>query len=114
MERLLKPSEVAELLQISIASVYANARALGGIYPGGIKALRFNPEVIQAIMEGKHQATVRQQKENRKVVGGEGKGVGVGRSDAERAELIRFGLLSPDPGGPDAEARRKGSRRKKP
>ena len=34
---LLTPEEVAQLLQISIRTVYAQARRLGGFYPAGIE-----------------------------------------------------------------------------
>ena len=34
MTQLLTPSDVAELLQISVRTVYDHARRLGGFYPG--------------------------------------------------------------------------------
>ena len=52
MTSLLTPPEVAQLLQISIRTVYAQARRLGGFYPAGIRALRFRREAIYAFMEG--------------------------------------------------------------
>jgi predicted DNA-binding transcriptional regulator AlpA len=52
MQPLLKPEEVAELLQLSLSTIYSKARNLGGFYPVGIKALRFRRETIHAIMEG--------------------------------------------------------------
>ncbi len=52
MQPLLTPEEVANLLQISIKTVYENALRLGGFYPAGIRKLRFRYEFIQKIMEG--------------------------------------------------------------
>src|SRR3972149_5187416 len=52
MNSLLTPKEVANLPSISLRTVYDNALELGGFYPGGIKVLRFNPEVIHGFMEG--------------------------------------------------------------
>jgi predicted site-specific integrase-resolvase len=51
--RLLTPAEVADLLQISVKTVYKNKRKLCGFYPAGIKVLRFREDVIYGIMEGK-------------------------------------------------------------
>jgi hypothetical protein len=51
-DHLLTPKQVAELLQISIRTVYDNADRLGGFYPAGIRVLRFKPEIIHNIMEG--------------------------------------------------------------
>jgi hypothetical protein len=59
--RLLTPQEVADLLQISVRTVYGRALSLGGFYPAGIGVLRFNQEVIYGIMEGqKSQGVVLQ------------------------------------------------------
>ena len=52
MKPLLTPEEVAELLQLSLRTIYANAQRLGGFYPAGIRALRFRRDTIHAIMEG--------------------------------------------------------------
>ena len=52
MNSLLTPREVANLLSISLRTVYDHAADLGGFYPGGIRVLRFNPEVIYGYMEG--------------------------------------------------------------
>lgn len=49
---LLKPDEVANLLKLSVRTVYDNKHRLGGFYPGGIKALRFRAGTIYGIMEG--------------------------------------------------------------
>ena len=116
MKPLLTPLEVAELLQLSKATVYAKAVHLGGFFPAGIKALRFNPEVIYAIMEGSRQVpnpisvsgpTLQQdrvphQKGRRKVAGGETDGTGdPGQDPAITADAIRFGLRAPDAGRVD-------------
>jgi hypothetical protein len=52
MEPLLTPKQVAELLSLSVRTVYDHSIRLGGFYPAGIKALRFRKDVIEAIMEG--------------------------------------------------------------
>ncbi len=57
MEPLLTPKQVAELLSISVRTVYDHSIRLGGFYPAGIKALRFRRDVIEAIMEG-HSFTI--------------------------------------------------------
>jgi hypothetical protein len=49
---LLTPQEVADRLKLSISAVYQNKDKLGGFYPAGIRVLRFDPEVIDGIMEG--------------------------------------------------------------
>jgi len=51
MEPLLTPKQIAELLNLSVRTVYDRVR-LGGFYPAGIKTLRFRRDVIEAIMEG--------------------------------------------------------------
>ncbi len=56
--QLLTPSDVAELLQISVRTVYDHARRLGGFYPAGIKVLRFRPEVIYGSVEGQGNAVM--------------------------------------------------------
>ena len=52
MEPLLTPKQVAEILNLSVRTVYDHRIRLGGFYPAGIKALRFRRDVIEAIMEG--------------------------------------------------------------
>lgn len=52
MEKLLTPQDVADLLQISIGTVYSHARTLGGFYPFGIQVLRFRAEDIHERLEG--------------------------------------------------------------
>jgi hypothetical protein len=47
---LMTPQEVADLLKISIKTVYKEKHRLGGVYPGGLRVLRFLPEVIHAAM----------------------------------------------------------------
>ncbi|MCP4624842.1 MAG: helix-turn-helix domain-containing protein [bacterium] len=49
MELLLTPKQVAELLSLSVRTVYDHSIRLGGFYPAGIKALRFRRDVIEAI-----------------------------------------------------------------
>ena len=48
---LLTPKEVANLLKVSTRTVYDHADDLGGFYPAGIGALRFNQRTIDVIME---------------------------------------------------------------
>ena len=50
--KLLTPSDVAELLQNSENTVYKHVKKLGGFKPGGIGVWRFRQEVIYGIMEG--------------------------------------------------------------
>ena len=57
MEPLLMPKQVAELLYLSVRTVYDHSIRLGRFYPAGIKALRFRRHVIEAIMEG-HSYTI--------------------------------------------------------
>lgn len=49
---LLTPQDVADLLQISVKTVYAHAKKLGGFYPLGIQVLRFRAEEIYERLEG--------------------------------------------------------------
>lgn len=58
MDPLLWPKEVASLLNISVRTVYKNFRKLGGFYPAGMRVLRFRPDVIYGIMEGKGRMEV--------------------------------------------------------
>lgn len=58
MESLLTPDDVAKLLQVSLRTVYANGKRLGGFYPAGIKVLRFREEVIREFMEGQGERNV--------------------------------------------------------
>jgi len=55
MPPLLTPEDVANLLNMSVKTVYAHARRLGGFFPAGIKVLRFSPGVINGIMEGQNE-----------------------------------------------------------
>ena len=50
--RLLTPSDVADLLQISTKTVYKHQHKFGGFYPAGLGVLRFRQEIIYGIMEG--------------------------------------------------------------
>jgi hypothetical protein len=110
MQPLLKPEEVAELLQLSLATIYAKAHNLGGFFPAGIKALRFRRETIYAIMENQKRVPVpvsaRQEevqqdgvpyhKSRRKVGSQETGGIREGSSDPTIiADAIRFGLRAP-------------------
>ena len=113
---LLTPEEVAQLLQISIRTVYAQARRLGGFYPAGIRALRFRREAIYAIMEGPQNrqlavsvpASKVAQEQNRLQNQSRGSGRhGRAPQGAETtpdpsiiADAIRFGLRDPDGGIP--------------
>jgi len=58
MEPLLTPKQVAEMLNLSVRTVYDHSIRLGGFYSAGIKALRFRRDVIEAIMEG-HSITIK-------------------------------------------------------
>jgi len=49
---LLTPKEVADLLKISLQTVYDNRKLLGGFCPAGIRVLRFRNEDIKRIMDG--------------------------------------------------------------
>jgi hypothetical protein len=114
---LLSPRQVAELLQLSLATIYAKAHSLGGFYPAGIKALRFRTEMIYAIMEGPQnrkvslpvsisgqkvqQDGVRHPKGRRKMDSGPADGIGAGSPDPTiAADAIRFGLRTPGSGEP--------------
>ncbi len=55
MDKLLTPEQVADLLQISVKTVYEKSDRFGGFYPAGIRVLRFRQEVINGIMEGQNQ-----------------------------------------------------------
>ncbi len=126
---LLTPRQVAKLLQLSLATIYAKARSLGGFYPAGIKALRFRRETIHAIMEGPQdrkvphpvpasgqkvqQDRLRYQKGRQNMASGEVEGVGDRGSDPTiAADAVRFGLRDPGPRGPDGQVPAPG--RKKP
>ena len=110
MHPLLKPEQVAKLLQLSLATIYAKATNLGGFYPAGIKALRFRRETIYAIMENQkrvsmpisareeevQQDRVPHPKGRRKVGSREADGTGAESSDPTiTADAIRFGLRAP-------------------
>lgn len=58
MTQLLTPSDVAELLQISVRTVYDHSDRLGGFYPLGIRRLRFRPEGIYEHLEGQEKGVL--------------------------------------------------------
>ena len=128
MRPLLKPEQVAELLQVSLATIYANADSLGGFYPAGIKALRFRRDTIYAIMEGPkdgkvphpvstsgeevQQNRLRHPKGRRKVEEGQADRTGAGSPDpAIDADAIRFGLCSPGPEDTNGQVHAPGRKR---
>ena len=45
--KLLTPDQVAELLQVSVATVRRHSRSLGGFYPAHIRVLRFRLEDVE-------------------------------------------------------------------
>lgn len=59
--KLLTPKDVAELLNISVRTVYDNAKRLGGFYPFGLRVLRFSPEAIHEHLEGQITKVLRLQ-----------------------------------------------------
>lgn len=108
---LLTPPQVAELLQLSVATIYAKANRLGGFYPAGIKALRFRRETIYALMEGPQDGKVPHSipasgqevqqdrlfnsKGRRDLASGKAEDVGPESPDPTiDADAIRFGLCS--------------------
>jgi predicted DNA-binding transcriptional regulator AlpA len=120
MQPLLKPEQVAELLQLSLATIYAKANSLGGFYPAGIKALRFRRETIYAIMEGPQnrkvphsipasgeevqQDRVSDTKGRRALASGAADGLGSESPDPSiDADAIRFGICPPGPKDPDGQ-----------
>ncbi|MBW1987371.1 MAG: helix-turn-helix domain-containing protein [Deltaproteobacteria bacterium] len=108
MEPLLTPQEVADLLKISIKTVYKRKHLLGAVYPAGIKALRFKPEAVNAVMEGRRCMAVSISTPGETLqpprIHDQSRGPGCyGKtsgpcSDSKkiRAESIRLGLRSPD------------------
>ena len=118
MQSLLTPEEVAGLLQLSLRTIYANVRRLGGFYPAGIRALRFRREDIHAIMEGPQERTLevpvstpgpasRQIRVSGQENGSSGNGKApreIGDSQSADSSIIadsvRFGLRDPDGGVP--------------
>nr|WP_321401995.1 helix-turn-helix domain-containing protein [uncultured Desulfobacter sp.] len=101
--KLLTPSDVAELLQISENTVYKHVKRLGGFKPGGIGVWRFRQEVIYGIMEGQDpEALVLQfsvSKRNLRSQGIQDKNGSGGSSGKkkgrrkEKSDLNRHGLL---------------------
>ncbi|WP_083927883.1 helix-turn-helix domain-containing protein [Desulfobacter curvatus] len=101
--KLLTPSDVAELLQISENTVYKHVKKLGGFKPGGIGVWRFRQEVIYGIMEGQDPETlVLQFSVSKRNLCGQGiqdKNGSGGRSGKkkgrckEKSDLNRHGLL---------------------
>ncbi len=70
--KLWTPQQVAEVLQISVKTVYKHSVKLGGFYPFGIGRLRFDGERIQKhiLRAGKAVLEIRvplQKKKNNKV-----------------------------------------------
>ncbi|MBM4275215.1 MAG: helix-turn-helix domain-containing protein [Deltaproteobacteria bacterium] len=119
MTSLLTPPEVAHLLQISLRTVYAQSRRLGGFYPAGIRALRFRREDIYAIMERPNRTLEVSISTSRQAIQpdrlqDQGRSPGRpgrasqrnqdgGRGTADPsivADAIRFGLRDPDGGIP--------------
>ena len=49
--KLLKPKDVAEILKVSVKTVYKHQRRLCGFHPAGIGCLRFRQEDIYNIIE---------------------------------------------------------------
>jgi hypothetical protein len=56
---LLTPKEVADLLKISLQTVYDNRKLLRGFCPAGIRVLRFRKDDIERIMEGPRNQIVK-------------------------------------------------------
>ena len=67
MTKLLTPQEVAEILNISVEAVYKHKRALCGLYPAGIKVLRFREDIIYGIIQNTPGVEVRISKEREEV-----------------------------------------------
>jgi hypothetical protein len=125
MKPLLTPEEVAGLLQLSVRTIYANARLLGGFYPAGIRALRFRRETIHAIMEGPQNRQVEipvstsgtafQQNRVQDKSGGTKRPGGLSQESNQpgdpsiTADAIRFGLRDPEPGRANGEISPSGS-----
>ncbi|HCY85370.1 MAG TPA: hypothetical protein DHV36_09580 [Desulfobacteraceae bacterium] len=55
---LLTPEDVADLLQVSVKTVYKHKRRLCGFHPAGLRCLRFRRESIYDIMEGRGQVAI--------------------------------------------------------
>ena len=52
LQKLLTPNDVAELLQVSVKTVYKHKHQLGGFYPAGLNVLRFPRSIIYGILQG--------------------------------------------------------------
>jgi hypothetical protein len=66
---LLTPQEVADLLKISLRTVFRYREALNGFYPFGTRALRFRAAAIYDAMEGMGQRKAAQvQPERREIL----------------------------------------------
>jgi len=50
-QKLLTPTDVAELLQVSEKTVYKHKHRFGGFYPAGLKVLRFRGDIIDGILQ---------------------------------------------------------------
>jgi hypothetical protein len=51
VNQLLTKEQVADLLQVSVQTVYRNRCRLGGFYPAGLRVLRFREDDILACLE---------------------------------------------------------------
>jgi excisionase family DNA binding protein len=66
VETLLTVRQVAELLQISERSVRRHAARLGGVFPAGIRTLRFRRSSVEAAcLQGGVWRSVRRQSRGR-------------------------------------------------
>lgn len=102
-EPLLKPSNVAELLNMSEKTVYKHRKKLYGFKPAGLGILRFRKEIIYGIMEGQDPKTLvlqfpvsKQALCGKRVQNKKGSSCSKGRKekDAEKStEANRHGLL---------------------
>ena len=59
MEPLLTSKKVAELLNLSVRTIYGHRNRLDGFYPAGINDLRFRRDMIEAIVEGRTFTIIR-------------------------------------------------------
>ncbi|MBM4274845.1 MAG: helix-turn-helix domain-containing protein [Deltaproteobacteria bacterium] len=108
---LLTPREVAELLKISVNTVYRHRHRFGPIYPGGLKCLRFREDIVRAAVENQVGMALADAGAGEKIFrpcqdqgGGPGRhGKEAGRVDPELvARAQRMGLLKSGDGIPGA------------
>lgn len=59
IDPLLTPQDVADLLQISVRTVYKKKHLLGGFYLPGIKVLRFPRGIIYDLLQGEREMALR-------------------------------------------------------